>query len=518
MSGPEQLPLPAAAGGLIPVAAYVRMSTEHQQYSTENQLACIKDFATHRGMQIARVFADEGKSGLSVRGRDSLQRMIAEVESGAASFHAILVYDVSRWGRFQDTDESGFIEYRCKRTGIAVHYCAEQFENDGSPASNIIKSVKRSMAGEYSRELSTKVFQGACRLIQLGFKQGGMAGYGLRRMVLDPAGRPKGILEFGQQKFLATDRVVFVPGPEAEQAIVREIFAAYVHHGRGPGAIAAELNRRQVASGYGRPWTDNMIHTMLTNENYIGNLVYHRSSGKLQHRPVRNPPELWIRADGVFPAIVDPALFAGAQAIMRERAQAYTEEELLTALRNLWARGGRLSASHIDADPAMPCASTYMLRFGSLLTAYQRIGYHVRPNFGFRAGRRRMQAQRREFGQTLVAAFAARGLAVEHDPARNIVRVAGELIVAVVVTRCYRTKYQSLRWSVPIHPAADLTLAVRLNVANEAIQDYFMFPRLDRPSTGWLRPCNHQLLDAYRFRTLEPLLTVTERILVEDAA
>ncbi|NDE88126.1 MAG: hypothetical protein EB048_11155, partial [Gammaproteobacteria bacterium] len=37
-----------------------------------------------------------------------------------------------------------------------------------SPTSNIIKSVKRSMAGEYSRELSTKVFQGACRLIQLG--------------------------------------------------------------------------------------------------------------------------------------------------------------------------------------------------------------------------------------------------------------------------------------------------------------------------------------------------------------
>jgi hypothetical protein len=56
------------------------------------------------------------------------------------------------------------------------------------------------MAGEYSRELSTKVFQGACRLIQLGFKQGGSAGYGLRRMLIDQAGKPKGTLKSANTK------------------------------------------------------------------------------------------------------------------------------------------------------------------------------------------------------------------------------------------------------------------------------------------------------------------------------
>ena len=84
----------------------------------------------------------------------------------------ILVYDVSRWGRFQDADESAYYEYLCKRAGIEVHYCAEQFENDGSPAATIIKSVKRAMAGEYSRELSAKVFKGQCRLIELGYPAG----------------------------------------------------------------------------------------------------------------------------------------------------------------------------------------------------------------------------------------------------------------------------------------------------------------------------------------------------------
>jgi len=49
--------------------------------------------------------------------------------------------------------------------GVNVHYCAEQFQNDGSPISTLIKSVKRTMAGEYSRELSVKVFAGQCRLI-----------------------------------------------------------------------------------------------------------------------------------------------------------------------------------------------------------------------------------------------------------------------------------------------------------------------------------------------------------------
>ena len=54
--------------------------------------------------------------------------------------------DVSRWGRFQDADESAYYEYVCKRAGIHVEYCAEQFENDGSPTATIIKSVKRAMA------------------------------------------------------------------------------------------------------------------------------------------------------------------------------------------------------------------------------------------------------------------------------------------------------------------------------------------------------------------------------------
>src|SRR5580658_1058183 len=107
------------------------MSTEHQQYSTENQGDTMREYAAKRGIEIVRTFADAGKSGLRIDGRDALKQLLDTVLSGAADFRAILAYDVSRWGRFQDADESAYYEYICKRAGICVVYCAEQFENDG---------------------------------------------------------------------------------------------------------------------------------------------------------------------------------------------------------------------------------------------------------------------------------------------------------------------------------------------------------------------------------------------------
>ena len=151
-----------------------------------------EQYAERRGLEIVRTYADEGKSGLRLDGRDALKQLIADVQNGRADFATILVYDVSRWGRFQDADESAYYEYICSRAGIAVQYCAEQFENDGSPVSTIVKGVKRAMAGEYSRELSAKVFAGQCRLIEIGYRQGGPAGFGLRRMLVDQNGAHKG--------------------------------------------------------------------------------------------------------------------------------------------------------------------------------------------------------------------------------------------------------------------------------------------------------------------------------------
>src|SRR5712671_5791466 len=233
-------------------AAYVRMSTEHQQYSTSNQMDVVREYAKRRGLEIVKMYSDEGKSGLNIQGRDSLAQMIDDVQSGRVEFSSILVYDISRWGRFQDADESAYYEYICRRVGIDVLYCAEQFENDGSIASTIVKTVKRAMAGEYSRELSTKVFAGQCRLIELGFRQGGTAGYGLRRRLVDQNGNPKTILAFGEQKSLQTDRVVLEPGPVEDVETVRRMFRMFVYEEKHQREIAAILNKEQIRTDLGR--------------------------------------------------------------------------------------------------------------------------------------------------------------------------------------------------------------------------------------------------------------------------
>jgi hypothetical protein len=47
-----------------------------------------------------------------------------------------------------------------KREGSGASHETDQFENDGSPVSTIVKGVRRATAGEHSREFSAKVFNG----------------------------------------------------------------------------------------------------------------------------------------------------------------------------------------------------------------------------------------------------------------------------------------------------------------------------------------------------------------------
>ncbi|MDP3115634.1 MAG: recombinase family protein, partial [Phenylobacterium sp.] len=300
----------------VRAAQYVRMSTEHQKYSTENQAEIIAQYAARRGFEIVKTYEDSGKSGLRLDGRLSLQQLIADVRSGKTDFKAILVYDVSRWGRFQDADESAYYEFICREAGIAVQYCAEQFENDGSLSATIIKSMKRAMAGEYSRELSVKVFTGQCRLIRLGFRQGGAAGYGLRRYLVDEHRNPKAVLNHGEQKSLQTDRVVLQPGPPEEVEVVRRLYRMFVVQRRTETEIAAALNAEGILTDLGRPWTRGTVHQVLTNEKYIGNNVYNRASFKLKAKRVVNSPDMWVRADGAFEGIVERDFFEAAQRII----------------------------------------------------------------------------------------------------------------------------------------------------------------------------------------------------------
>src|SRR5271157_3141624 len=183
-------------------AQYVRMSTENQQFSIENQVAVITEYAASHDFEVVRTYSDEARSGIDLARRPGLKRLLDDITNGKPDFRAVLVYDISRWGRFQDTDESACYEFLCRRAGVNVFYCAEPFANDLSMMASLLKTVKRTMAGEYLRELSTKVFAGQSRFVRKGFKPGGVPGYGLRRLLLTPDGKPKFILRDGERKSL----------------------------------------------------------------------------------------------------------------------------------------------------------------------------------------------------------------------------------------------------------------------------------------------------------------------------
>lgn len=505
----------------IHAAQYVRMSTEHQQYSTENQRDAIAEFAKVRGYDVVKTYADDGKSGLSMEGRASLRQMLADVESGTAPFKAILVYDVSRWGRFQDADESAYYEYVCKRAGIQVEYCMEQFANDGSPVSTIIKSVKRAMAGEYSRELSNKVFKGQCRLIQLGYRQGGPAGYGLRRMLIDVTGAPKGVLKRGEQKSLQTDRVILVPGPEEEVAIVRSIYDQFVKQGRSERTIADGLNAAGISSACERPWTRSMVHQILSNEKYIGNNVYNRVSFKLKKKRVVNPPDIWVRGDGAFDGLVEPESFFMARGIIQERHRHFSDDDMLCRLRTLLAVHPELTGALIDETDGMPSSSAYRTRFGSLVNAYRLAGYTPERNFEYLEVNRQLRQVHPQLLGDLIQDLQTMGATVERNDASDVLTINGLYSASLSLARYRSTAAGSPRWRfrMPEERVADIHIVVRMDPSNEQPADYYLLPSIDMELPDFrLSEFNGASIDTFRFESLEFFFGMAKVIQIEVAA
>jgi DNA invertase Pin-like site-specific DNA recombinase len=459
------------------------MSTEHQQYSLDNQSTAIQRYAEFHGFEVVRTYSDPAKSGVVRRHRIGLRQLLQDVVSGAPAYRVILVYDVSRWGRFQDTDESAHYEFLCKSAGVPVHYCAETFANDGTLSSLIMKALKRTMAGEYSRELGVKVLAGLKRQAHLGFKQGGMPGYGLRRMLVSPFRVPKQILAFGERKSIATDRVILVPGPAHEVQSVKDIYQMLVSEKRTVRAIARELNRRGVAYVGGGKWDYQAVYSILIHPKYAGCHVFGRTSARLYTPMVKLPKSDWILKPGAFEPIIDTETFAEAQKILDGRTFNKTDEELLDGLRDLLASERKLTLTLIKHSANVPSPSTYQHRFGSLRRAYELIGYGHPDQFSCSEMRRRTQALRRELIAKIVSTFPDEISVVRRGGKwRSRLRFSNGLIVSVLVARSVRTRKDALRWL--IGPVQDerkcITLLARLDTSNGSFLDLHVFPNMDR--------------------------------------
>jgi DNA invertase Pin-like site-specific DNA recombinase len=467
----------------IPAAQYLRMSTEYQRYSMENQSSAIQRYAESRGFAIVRTYFDAARSGISLKRRAGLKQLLEDVMSGASVYKVILVYDVSRWGRFQDIDESAHYEFLCKSVGVPVHYCAESFANDGALPNLVMKVLKRTMAAEYSRELCSKVLAGQKRLARLGFKQGGIPGYGLRRMLVSPDRQPKQQLAGGERKSIATDRVILVPGPSHEVNVVREVYRMLIEEKLSVCAIAHQLNRRGIQYQGSSNWNHGAVNSVLTHTKYAGAHVFGRTSSRLSTGCVRSPQSEWIIYPDAFAPIIDRHTFAKAQQILLNRTANKSNDEILRSLKELFAREGRLSFKLIKESGAVPSPSAYRTRFGGLRRAYELVGYGQTKQFDFIDQRHRTQALREGLITTIGAMFAGDVSIVRHGGGRRTkLLLRDALTVSVLVSRSVRVWKDSVRWL--IDPVQDecryVTLLAKMDEANGCFKAFHLLPNIDR--------------------------------------
>jgi DNA invertase Pin-like site-specific DNA recombinase len=483
------------------------MSTDHQKYSIENQRALIQTYAAAHGMSIMRTYMDAGKSGVTLRGRSGLSALLADVVSGTAPFSGILVYDISRWGRFQDADESAHYEFICRRAGISIVYCAEQFPADATPLNSVLKSLKRAMAGEFSRELGVKVSAGKARIGKLGYRIGGDPGFGLRRQLLGSGKDPGMVLEPGQRKSLQTDRVKLIPGPIEEIQLVHQIYMRYIYLRMSERQIADDLNQ-QGHTFRSRPWSRALVRTILSNEKYIGNNIVGRVSARLFTRQVTKPADTWTRCEAAFAAIVPIHLFEAAQRVRRFNEKVcLSRDDLLKAMRKVLKREGSLSAEIIRKAPELPSSQTIGARFGSLGLAYEALGYQPRPQYQHYAIERTLATRRTQLQQELLELLTTHGFSSWLSGSRFL--TLGDLSnVEVMVCRWQKRHDHDAGWRINYQRSAwaDFIVAARMNPDATSVRDYLLVPGSDLASLPiYLRRSHEKVLAKYRYASLDAL-------------
>jgi hypothetical protein len=249
---------------------------------------------------------------------------------------------------------------------------------------------------------------------------------------------------------------------------------------------------------------------VLSNEKYVGANIYNRISFKLKKLRINNPPDMWIRRDGAFDAIVPPDVFYTAQGIIRARARRYSDEELLERLRGLYQHRGFLSGMVIDEAEGMPSSSVYVHRFGSLVRAYQLVGFTPDRDYRFLEINRALRRMHPEVVSETEHRIAELGGQVVHDPATEMLTVNREFTASIVLARCKSLDSGNLRWKVRFDTGLQPDITAL---------DYYLLPRLDfgLPRLSLLEH-NPAELESYRFDSLDYLYAMAQRIRVRWAA
>lgn len=297
------------------VAYYRHSAEDKQENSVGIQREQVENFAVKEGVEILEHFQDEGFTGTNAD-RPGFQEMFNKWvrNSGAPRIDYVLVYDASRFGRFQSTPEALRLLVECDERGINLATVNRGLpRKETSVMDYLILILDFAQAGEYSKLLSDKVTHGCIKVSEQGYSAGGTAPYGYVRVLLSETRERLEVLHPGQWKVIANQRVSFEPSMDGEAETVERIFKEFVTKGLFPEEIADGLNQSKLLTAKSKKWTTSRVTKILANETYMGTRVYNKVSSRLNQEKRRNSPDEWTRCLNAHKAIVDELMFRKAQ-------------------------------------------------------------------------------------------------------------------------------------------------------------------------------------------------------------
>jgi DNA invertase Pin-like site-specific DNA recombinase len=496
---------------IIKAAQYIRMSTDHQPLSLGTQMEAIEAYAKLNNIDVIQTYQDEGKSGLSIRKRLGMQQLLKDVMESDCPFKKVLVLDISRWGRFQDTDESAYYEYHCRKNGVEVIYVAEPFPVHPSPLDAVTKQLKRVMAAEYSRELGVKVRAGQERVVRLGFVAGLPPCLGFRREVVDANGRPKKFLEDGERKPMPTDRVRWVLGPPHEIALVRRIFDQYVNTDITQSELTNQLNAEGLKTRRGVLFTHRQIRGLIACEVVCGTYVWGKSrkASRIAGPAGHSEP---LRITCAFEAIVDSVVWEQAKKKRRERRR-YTPEQMVTLLREY----PEVSSRSLGAF-GLPAVGALKDRFGTFAAAKLAAGGEWGPGVGAwyerRVGGIRVL---RNFFHDLLGLLHRHGVDCQAVNKRRSFEINGILVKVKIASPIATRRGVAWQASGLGNWANGWMLVMRLNEDRTGKDFYLLPPVLAGKFKGWFSGESLKTLDEWRLKDSESLVRRLRMLAAESS-
>jgi DNA invertase Pin-like site-specific DNA recombinase/exonuclease VII small subunit len=319
-------------------ALYVRVSSEKQDtdLSISAQLRALREYAQRNNYLIVREFVDEAETGRTTA-RPAFREMISLARRPQKPFDLILIWKYSRFARSRE--DSIVYKAMLRKSGIQVISITEPL--DHTPTGRLLEAMIESLDEFYSDNLGEEVTRGMRESASRGFYLSAKAPYGYHKVRVRDGNKERTKLEVDSY----------------QAGIVRLIFGS-VLGGKGLAEIAKELNGKGIGGPRGKGWGKTGIYSILTNEAYVGKLIWGHSS-KRGMEP--------IRVENAWPFIVDKETFAKVQAQLKERAPSQVHPKRATSrfLLSGLARCGYCGKALIGQDAKSGQFSYYVC--GTLL-------------------------------------------------------------------------------------------------------------------------------------------------------